>query len=71
MDREDGLRILHAGQVVFCVMSQSQSNEPGRRLAASIGLAIPQDRKLHGYLSEHHEYGQMAKDAGVVGLDVV
>jgi arginine decarboxylase len=70
MESIDGLRELNPGQIVFCVMSRAESNEPGRRLAASIGLAIPQEIKMHGYLSEHHQYGQLAKDAGDYAEDL-
>jgi len=68
--RKDGLSHLDPGQIVFCVMSRADSNEPGRRIAASIGVAIPQNKELHGYLSEHHSYGQMAKDAGDYAEDL-
>lgn len=70
MSRDSGLEQLHPGQIVFCVMSRAESNEPGRRLAASVGIAIPQDRTAHGYLSEHHQYGQLAKDAGDYAEDL-
>lgn len=70
MERDEGLGNLNPGQIVFCVMSRNESNEPGRRLAAAIGVAIPQDRKLYGYLSEHHEYGQLAKDVGDYAEDL-
>ncbi|MEA3558531.1 MAG: arginine decarboxylase, pyruvoyl-dependent [Candidatus Thermoplasmatota archaeon] len=70
MDRKEGLDKLNPGQVVFCVMSKAESNEPGRRLAASVGLAIPQDRTQYGYLSEHHSHGQPAKTAGDYAEDL-
>ncbi|MGA1872299.1 MAG: pyruvoyl-dependent arginine decarboxylase [Thermoplasmatota archaeon] len=70
MTRSDGLNSLKPGQIVFCVMSRAESNEPGRRLAASVGLAIPQDKTAHGYLSEHHQAGQQAKDAGDYAEDL-
>jgi arginine decarboxylase len=70
MERDDGLEDLEPGQIVFCVMARAQSNEPGRRIAASIGLAVPQNRSLYGYLSEHHSYGQQAKDAGDYAEDL-
>jgi len=70
VEREEGLSLLSPGQIVFCVMSRAESNEPGRRIAASIGLAIPQNRSVHGYLSEHHSYGQQAKDAGDYAEDL-
>ena len=46
-------------------MSRNSSNEPSRRIAASIGCAIPKDRQADfGYLSEHHSYGETEKFAG-------
>src|SRR3989304_4749813 len=59
-----GLKKLSPGQIVFCVMSRLASNEPRRLLAAPVGCAIPTDRKLYGYLSEHHSYGQSDNVAG-------
>jgi arginine decarboxylase len=49
-----GRSLLRAGQIVFCVLAQTEANEPGRQMAASIGLAIPADSDHYGYLSEHH-----------------
>ncbi len=41
VDQEEGSELLTPGQVVFCVLSEAATNEPGRRVAASIGLAVP------------------------------
>jgi arginine decarboxylase len=63
--REEGLKQLYPGEIVFTVMSRNCSNEPSRRIAASIGCAIPKNRqKSFGYLSEHHSYGETEKFAG-------
>ncbi|MEE9614670.1 MAG: arginine decarboxylase, pyruvoyl-dependent, partial [Thermodesulfobacteriota bacterium] len=62
--RVQGLKILSTGQIVYCVLSKLSSNEPRRLLAASVGCAIPNDKKLYGYLSEHHAYGQSDRVAG-------
>ncbi len=70
MDREEGLKDLRPGEIVFCVMSRESNNEPGRRLAAAIGLAIPQKVGYYGYLSEHHSLGQTEKDAGDYAEDL-
>ena len=45
-------------------------DEPRRLIAASIGCAIPTDRSVHGYLSEHHAYGQTEKMAGDYAEDL-
>lgn len=46
------------------VLAEMATSEPGRRLAASIGLATPSDFKMYGYLSERRTYGQTEKEAG-------
>lgn len=70
VSREEGLEHLSPGQVVFAVMSQAETDEPNRLIAASIGLARPKDRSLPGYLSEHHAFGQREKVAGEYAEDM-
>lgn len=65
-----GLKELQTGGITFCVMSRCSSNEPRRLIAASIGLAIPTDRKAYGYISEHHAFGQTQKQAGDYAEDL-
>jgi arginine decarboxylase len=55
--KEAGLKYLSPGQIVFCVLSDNATNEPNRLISASTGLAIPNDPREHGYLSEHHANG--------------
>ena len=56
--RKLGQSRLRHGEVVFAVVSENSTHEPHRLLAASVGLAIPADRTIHGYLSEHRSFGQ-------------
>jgi len=70
VDREEGAEALVPGQVVFCVLSECASNEPSRRVAASIGLAVPADDDRYGYISEHHAFGQNEKAAGDYAEDL-
>jgi arginine decarboxylase len=56
--------------LVFSVMSRCSSNEPRRLIAASVGCAIPQDRSMYGYLSEHHAYGQTDTVSGDYAEDM-
>ena len=37
---------------------------PHRLIAATVGVAIPRDRELYGYLSEHHSFGESEDVAG-------
>ena len=62
--RTQGMKMLKPGQVVFCVMSENATREPHRLMAASIGLALPADKNMYGYLSEHHSFGQNEEVAG-------
>lgn len=70
ISKRQGLAKLSPGQVLFCVMSESASNEPNRLVAASIGIAMPKDPGQYGYLSEHHSYGQTEKIAGDYAEDL-
>jgi len=56
--------------VVFAVLAEMSTNEPSRMVAASIGLAIPTDPNHHGYISEHHAYGQKEALAGEYAEDL-
>lgn len=68
--RDEGVEMLRPGQVVFCVLSEVATNEPGRRLGATVGVAIPKDRDRYGYISEHHAFGQSEKDMGDYAEDL-
>jgi arginine decarboxylase len=70
ISRTQGLKELVPGGITFCVLSKCSTNEPRRLIAASIGCAIPSDRNLYGYLSEHHAYGQTEKEAGDYAEDL-
>jgi len=68
--RSHGVALLHSGEITFCVMSRNETNEPGRVIAASTGVAIPKDRGKYGYISEHHSFGQTANQAGDYAEDL-
>jgi len=70
ISKQDGIKLLRPGQIVFLVMSENATNEPQRILSASIGLAIPNDPTHYGYLSEHHSFGQDEKEAGHYAEDL-
>lgn len=74
--REKGLERLTPGEICYCVMARSDTDEYGRLVVSSIGVAVPRDRSQWGYLSEVHGYGMdqqaaadMAEDlaAGMLG----
>jgi len=61
---------LPPGSICFTVMSKCSTNEPGRIISASIGLARPVDNSHWGYLSEYHSYGKLAGEAGEYAEDL-
>ncbi len=62
--KDEGLRELLPGEIVFCVMSRNTSDEPGRTVSASLGCAVPQNSSEFGYISEHHAFGETTEHAG-------
>ncbi len=62
--REQGVKLLDPGQILYIVLADTATNEPNRLIAASIGLATPKDKNTFGYLSEHHSYGETEERAG-------
>jgi arginine decarboxylase len=70
ISKEKGVQLLKAGEITFCVIAESQTNEPNRLISAAIGLALPKEKTVHGYLSEHHGFGETAKKTGEYAEDL-
>jgi arginine decarboxylase len=64
ISRSEGLKLIKPGQVAFTVISENSTKEPHRLIASSIGLALPSERPMYGYLSEHHSFGETEEVAG-------
>ncbi|HOI30155.1 MAG TPA: arginine decarboxylase, pyruvoyl-dependent [Melioribacteraceae bacterium] len=70
ISRTQGLKLLKPGQITHCVMARNATNEPNRLIASSLGVAIPANKTMYGYLSEHHPYGETEKVAGDYAEDL-
>jgi arginine decarboxylase len=70
LTREKGLNMVQPGEITFVVIARSATNEPHRLVVSSIGVAIPSGKNQHGYLSEHHSFGQTDKAAGNYAEDL-
>lgn len=70
ISKEEGIKLLTPGQVVFVVYDRNETNEPNRLVAASVGCAIPADPLQHGYLSEHRSFGESDQKAGDYAEDI-
>lgn len=70
VSRTEGLKLINPGQVLFCIYSRNQTNEPHRLISASVGVAQPSDPKRYGYLSEYEAFGQNEKQAGDYAEDI-
>jgi len=68
--REEGVKLLHPGQITFVVLARSETNEPNRLITSAVGLAIPAENNSYGYLSEHHSCGETGKKAGDYAEDL-
>jgi arginine decarboxylase len=68
--KDEGLKALRPGEIVFAVYDRESTSEPNRLIAASVGVAIPADPSMHGYLSEHHAYGETDEKAGEYAEDL-
>lgn len=68
--RAAGVELLRPGDITFCVMARSETNEFGRNVYASIGLAKPADPEMYGYISELHGYGKTAAASGEEAEDL-
>ena len=70
ISKEEGLQLLKPGEITFCVMARTETNEPNRLISSAIGIAVPKDSNNYGYLSEHHAYGETAKKTGDYAEDL-
>ena len=71
ISREEGLRYFSSGEIVYCVMARAETNVPGQRVAAAVGLAVPEiHQKQHGYLSEYHAVDVSGRECGEYAEDI-
>ena len=70
ISKDEGLKYLKPGQIVFVVMARGETNEPNRLIASAIGVAVPSDSNTYGYLSEHHSYGETARKSSEYAEDL-
>lgn len=52
VEKEEGIKMLKAGRISFCVMARLESNVANERISAGVGLIIPSNKEIYGYLSE-------------------
>jgi arginine decarboxylase len=70
ISREKGIKMLTPGAINFCVMARSDTNEHGRLVASSVGVAVPKDGDKWGYLSEIHGHGMNSQQASDMAEDL-
>lgn len=68
--KKEGLKELTPGSISFCVMARCDTNEHGRLIASSVGLATPKDKDKWGYLSEVHGHGMNRLQASDMAEDL-
>lgn len=70
ISKEAGVKHLVPGSISYCVMARSDTNEHGRLVASSIGVAVPKVKDKWGYLSEVHGHGMNMQQAGDMAEDL-
>jgi arginine decarboxylase len=70
ISREEGIKLLVPGSICFCVLARTETNEYGRLIASSVGIAVPKDRAKWGYLSEVHGHGMGRREAEDMSEDL-
>ncbi len=66
ISRSEGLKLSNRflARFVHAIIGRAVPQEAHRLIAASIGLALPSDKSMYGYLSEHHSFGETEEVAG-------
>ncbi len=70
VSREKGIKSLVPGAISFCVLARADTEEHGRLVASSIGVAVPKESNKWGYLSEVHGHGMNRQQAGDMAEDL-
>jgi len=70
ISRERGLKLLTPGGICHCVMARADTDEHGRLVASSVGIAVPKDETKWGYLSEVHGHGMNETEASDLAEDL-
>lgn len=70
IERQNGVATLQPGEITFSGLARTETDEPGRRIHSSIGLARPSDSSMYGYISEHHGYGMTREQSGDYAEDL-
>ena len=68
--RDIGVQGLSPGEITLCVLARAETDEPGRLIHASIGLARPAAPDMYGYISEHHGFGMTPEESGDYAEDL-
>ena len=55
ISQEEGIQNIKPGQITFCVLAVHRTKRKHQQIGASIGLARPKNRDIHGYIAEHHQ----------------
>lgn len=70
ISRAEGLNHMNPGRISYCVMARTDTNEHGRLIASSVGIAIPKERNKWGYISEVHGHGMNRRQAADMAEDL-
>ncbi len=67
---EEAQHELKPGQITFCVMARNSTDEKGRMVGSSVGMAFPANYDHYGYISEHTAFGADEREIGDFAEDL-
>ena len=70
ISKTKGLESMTPGAISFCVMARGETNEHGRLVGSSVGVAVPKEADKWGYLSEVHGHGMNSQQASDMAEDL-
>ncbi|MGR8008934.1 pyruvoyl-dependent arginine decarboxylase [Streptomyces hypolithicus] len=62
LSRDEGGKLLQDGQILFAIQALAETDQPGARIAAAVGIAVPEAGGV-GCVAEVHEADSSGKDA--------
>jgi len=70
LNLQEGSELLLPGQITFCVMARNSTDEKGRLVGSSVGIAFPANLDHYGYISEHTAFGADEREIGDFAEDL-
>ncbi len=65
INRKEGLNQLKPGEITYCVMSRIQTDNSNNDIAAAIGITLPDNPNICGYIAEYNVCSENIDESNV------